>query len=486
MERAGTAAARVIQQRYQGRLRDGAVVFTGPGNNGGDGWVVAGNLSRSGVSVTVIETAKPQAKSPDAVAHRDDAIGSVTVAESVADGAPVIVDALLGTGFEGEPRGKIAASIASINELHARGSPVAALDVPSGLDATTGEHSLCVAADLTLSFGGIKRGTLLARDCCGEIVALDIGLESGKREGGRGKREGEKSKTAGHALPVFVDGEWVRLRVPPIRFDAHKGTRKHLAIVGGGQGMPGAVVLAARAALRSGIGLVRTLVDPENVGAVLAAVPSVLNSEWPTATNQIKAEISSWANAAVIGPGLGKSNDTRDLVDRILGDSKIPVVLDADALNVFAGDAAALGKRLRGRQALITPHVAEFARLTGLDVKEVIANRFDVGTDVARSLGATVLLKGSPTVIFSSAGDGSSLHGARRRWGPAAAATSSPESRERCSRSSTTRPVRRVARRGCTDGPPSSANTFAAPRWRMFSTLFRVRGTSQRRQPSGP
>ena len=396
MERAGAGAAREIERRYVERLREGAAVFTGSGNNGGDGWVVAGNLARSGVDVSVIEVAP--SKSADAIVQREAAIKSVRLLSSVDDGAPVIVDALLGTGFEGDPRGKIADAIVSINDLRFRGSPVASLDVPSGLDATTGEHSSCVVADLTLSFGAIKRGTLVARDCCGEIVAIDIGLEGGKGEEGSGRREEQ-------ALPLLVDGEWVWSRVPPIRFDAHKGTRKHLAIIGGGKGMPGAVVLAAKAALRSGIGLVRTLVAEENVSAVLAAVPSVLDSEWPSNPNQIKAEISSWADAAVLGPGLGKSSETRNLVERVLHDSKIPVLLDADALNVFEGEAAALGNLLAGRQAVITPHVAEFARLSGIDAKEVVASRFDVGVDIARTLGATVLLKGSPTVIFAPSGE---------------------------------------------------------------------------------
>ena len=410
MERAGTAAAAEIERRYVERLRDGAVVFTGPGNNGGDGWVVAGSLARAGIDVRVIEVAP--SKSADAISYRDAAIKSVRLVDSIDDGSPVVVDALLGTGFEGKPRGKIGDAVSTINGLRARGSIVAALDVPSGLDATTGDHSACVVADLTLSFGGVKRGTLLARDCCGEIVVIDIGLEDGNRDAGRGTRDaGHGPRRADHGeqeaerLPMFVDWEWVRSQVPPIPFDAHKGTRKHLAIIGGGKGMPGAVVLAAKAALRSGIGLVRTLVAPENVAAVLAAVPSVLNSEWPSTANQINAEISSWADAAVIGPGLGKTTESRALVERILRESKIPVLLDADALNDFEGDAAALGKLLSGRHALVTPHVAEFARLSGIDSKEVIANRFDVGIGLARTLGATVLLKGSPTVVFSPTGE---------------------------------------------------------------------------------
>ena len=396
MDRAGTAAAREIERRYSERLRDGAVVFAGPGNNGGDGWVVASRLARSGVHVSVIDFAGPKLKSPESIAFRDEASASVHLVDAVPDVAGVIVDALLGTGFEGAPRGRIVEGITAINALRARGSPVAALDVPSGLDATTGAHSSSVVADLTLSFGGIKRGTLLARDCCGEIVGIDIGLEGRKAEAGSGKRE---------SLPLLIDGEWVRSRIPPIHFDAHKGTRKHLAILGGGKGMPGAVVLGAKAALRSGIGLVRTLVAPENVAALLAAVPSVLNSEWPSSSNQISSELGGWADAAVIGPGMGQSRETRALVERVLRETRIPVILDADALNVFADDAKTLGGLLAGRQALVTPHVAEFARLAGLDAKEVIANRFDIGVDLAQTLNCAVLLKGSPTVIFSARGE---------------------------------------------------------------------------------
>ena len=392
MQRAGKAAAAEITRRYGERLRRGALVFAGPGNNGGDGWVVAGALAAADVKVSVVEvgTADPR-KSPDAVAEREAALSRVVVTRDVAADTGVVVDALLGTGFDGEPRGEIAASIARINSLRAKGAVVAAMDVPSGLNATTGQHSTVVVADLTTSFGGIKRGLLLARDCCGEIAVIDIGLDS---KSGRPPR-----------LPVLVDGEWVASRVPPIRYDAHKGTRKHLAIVGAGAGMPGAVVLGARAALRSGIGLVRTMVAPENMGAVLNAVPSALNAGWPDTDKDIKTGIASWADAIVIGPGLGKSKESRELVERILKASDLPALLDADALNVFDGDTASFARLLLGKTALITPHVAEFARLMDTTADKVLENRFDIGTDLAQKLGAVVLLKGAPTVIFSPNGD---------------------------------------------------------------------------------
>jgi NAD(P)H-hydrate epimerase len=404
MQRAGIAAADEISRRYPEELKTGAFVFTGAGNNGGDGWVVAGTLARSGIEVTVVEVGKPTAaKSPDAVAERETAIDSVKVVDSF-DGASrvrhpsVIIDALLGTGFEGEPRGKIGAAITTINELRREGARIAALDLPSGLDATTGEHSNCVVADITLSFGAMKRGLLLARDCCGRIVALDIGLEDPRPMGV------SKSATPELTLPMLVDGGWIGSRIPPIRFDAHKGIRKHLALIGAGKGMPGSVVLAARAALRSGIGLLKIFTAPENVSAVLSAVPSALISEWPPA-DRIESELSKWADAIVIGPGLGKSKETRALVERILGDSSTPVVLDADALNVFEGDKAALAKLLSRRPALITPHPAEFARLARMDIKAVLAARFDIGRDLARELEASVLLKGAPTVVFDSSGE---------------------------------------------------------------------------------
>ena len=405
MQRAGKAAAEEISRRYSDRVQHGVRVFTGPGNNGGDGWVVAGALARSGAEVIVVEAA--EAKTPDAIAEKRAAMESSSGVRCIPLGernentqTGVVIDALLGTGSEGKPRGAIGDAISIVNGLRADGSTVAALDIPSGLDATSGAHDACVVADATFSFGGIKRGSLLARDCCGEIVVLDIGLDDAPA--GRSTRSG---KDAIPRLPWLIDGPWVKANIPAIHYDAHKGTRRHLAIVGGGKGMPGSVVLSTRGALRSGIGLVRAIVAPENTGEVLAAVPSALISAWPTRAAEISSLISEWANAIVIGPGLGKSDKTKKLVEKILGDSALPVLLDADALNIFDDDLAALAKVLKGRPALITPHVAEFSRLTGVPVKKVLASRFDIGTDVAATLGATVLLKGSPTVIFAPDGE---------------------------------------------------------------------------------
>lgn len=385
MQRAGRAAAGEIVRRHADRLAKGAAVFTGPGNNGGDGWFVARELAGRGTTVTVIEAAEPG--TPDAAAEKRDALPMVALAREAGE-VGIAIDALLGTGSSGEPHGEIGTRVDEIIRLRARGVLIAALDVPSGLDATTGAHGgRCVSADLTLSFGGIKRGQLLGRDRCGTIVALDIGLLS----------------SADGMLPVLVDEEWVRQRIPAIRYDSHKGQRKHLAILGGGSGMAGAAVLATRAALRSGIGLVRTIVDPESVSAVVAAAPAAMVSDWSDAS-RVCADVAGWADSIVIGPGLGKSRRAREVIEAVLGATDIPVLLDADALNLFENDVRSLARLLAGRRAVVTPHPAEFARLAGTSVAAVLDSRFDIGRDLARQLNATVLLKGTPTVFFSPTG----------------------------------------------------------------------------------
>jgi NAD(P)H-hydrate epimerase len=389
MQRAGKAAAEEIIRHFGNLLAPGAAVFVGPGNNGGDGWVVAGELVRAGIPVTVFESGA--ARTPDAVAERAAVIESVSLPGDTLFGR-VAIDALLGTGFRGAPRGTVAESIAEINKLREVGWTVASLDIPSGLDATTGKHGDCVVADVTLSFGGLKRGTLLARDCCGEIVVFDIGLD-------------EAASSADDRLPLLVDRNWVTSRLPALRYDSHKGDRKHLAIVAAGRGMPGSAVLAARGALRSGIGLVRAAVASDNTAAFVASTAEALVAAWPGDAPTAKREIGDWAHAIVMGPGMGQTAESRKTVELVLSTSRQPVVLDADALNVFQNDVKALRDLLGGRPALITPHAKEFARLAGADLRTVLAERFDVGTSLAATLGATVLLKGTPTLIFTPTGE---------------------------------------------------------------------------------
>jgi len=168
--------------------------------------------------------------------------------------------------------------------------------------------------------------------------------------------------------------------------------------------MAGAAILSGNGALRSGIGLVRLVVAAQNTVAIHAGLPEALVKPWPTDASALE-EIMEDADAFAIGPGLGRSREVRDLVERVLIAWAGPVVVDADALNVFENDAESLAKLLRGRPAVITPHPTEFARLIGRDMNEVLKNRFEIGADFARDAGATVLLKGAPTIIFAPEGN---------------------------------------------------------------------------------
>jgi len=384
MQRAGGAAATIIASRCRALLDAPVLVFAGRGNNGGDGWMVARALADTGARVHVIATGEPATN--DA---RTEQLLSLPIVSTDEPASPprLVIDALLGTGASGAPRGAEAACITRIDELARAGARVVSLDVPSGIDATTGEGTTTVRADVTLTFGSVKRGLLLRRECAGRIIALDIGLAD-----------------AGDDVPLLVTAAWVRERLPSIAANAHKGLRKRVAIVGGAPGMAGAVILAARAAIRSGVGMVRAIVAPASLTAVQSAVPMAMAAPWPVAVDELDRTVIEWADALLIGPGLSATTQSRDLVELLLRRWRGAVVLDADALNVFRGKLSALGTALGTRPALITPHAGEMARLLSTGTDQVLARHFEVGCEVARRLGVAVLMKGVPTVISSPDG----------------------------------------------------------------------------------
>jgi hydroxyethylthiazole kinase-like uncharacterized protein yjeF len=396
MQRAGAASAAEIALRYGHRLNTGVLVFAGPGNNGGDAWVVAGALAASGVRVRVCEplpAASDDCKAERAVnAPLVELVSAEATALSAGDvyrGEGVVVDGLLGTGAVGKPRGPVGAAMLGLRSMREREAALVALDVPTGLDASTGEAQGAVRTSLTLTYGTIKRGHLLGRAVCGRIVVLDIGVSD----------QAEKTTT-----PELVDRAWVSRNVPVIPADAHKGSRRKIAIVGGGAGMSGAVILAAQAAWRSGVGMVKAIVSRDSLAAVREAEPQSLTAEWPKTADDVQREISNWADAVVIGPGLGGGGASRELVERILTAWTGPVVLDADGLNVFGSDVNALAGLLNSRPAILTPHPAELARLIGKSVDDVLEHRFEVAVPLARHTKAAVLLKGQPTVVSSPTG----------------------------------------------------------------------------------
>jgi hydroxyethylthiazole kinase-like uncharacterized protein yjeF len=175
-------------------------------------------------------------------------------------------------------------------------------------------------------------------------------------------------------------------------------------VLGGAGGMAGAAMLAARGALRSGIGMVKCVVAPESLNAIQEGEPSALAAPWPESDDAFIETIAQWADVVLVGPGLGRERG-RELTERLLNLWRGPVVLDADALNAFAGDADALSPLIEGREALLTPHPAELARLIGSDVGDVLAHRFDVPAELALRTMASVLLKGVPTIVSAPNGE---------------------------------------------------------------------------------
>ncbi|MES2179882.1 MAG: NAD(P)H-hydrate dehydratase [Gemmatimonadota bacterium] len=393
MQRAGAAAATEIGLRFPDLLAHGVVVATGSGNNGGDGWVVARALHATGIPVRVVEC--KSSSTTDAKAERQLAIDAgvrvdLDLDALVAGQEQLLVDALLGTGITSdEPlMGPIAKGVALLMARQRDGATVVALDVPSGADATSGMHVGSPRCSLTLAFGTLKRCHLVSRERCGATVLLDIGL-------------GDHVDAAGAARLATL--EWFARSVPAIAAGAHKGTRKKIAIIGGAEGMAGAAMLAARGALRSGAGMVKCVVARESLMAIQAGEPAALAAVWPESDEAFAHELGDWADVLLIGPGLGK-RAARPMMERALRVFRGPVVLDADALNGFEGDAAALAPLIGNREALLTPHPAEFARLTSMDVDGVLRDRFEAPSALAATTRATVLLKGVPTTVASPSG----------------------------------------------------------------------------------
>lgn len=391
MQRAGAAAADAILRHFGDDARDrGACVVTGPGNNGGDGWVVAGHLAGAGIAVRVHEVLP--SRTGDAIAERTAAIARVTRGPP-RPGDGVVVDALLGTGARGDAEGPVREAVSLVRECRAAGSRVVALDLPTGVDASSGAGSFTVVADLTISFGTVKRGHLLARDACGAIMVVDIGLGA--------------HANLDDGAPILVDAAFVAGSLPRIGADSHKGVRRRVVIAGGARGMAGAVTLAARAAARSGAGMVRALVEEPSLLALQATAIEATVATWPIRDADLREAVSGYAHAVLVGPGLGRSDASRALLGQLLDAWRGPAVIDADALNLFAGDVNGLAAALDGRPALLTPHASELARLAGVEASDVVAARFDIGRDLARATRAAVLLKGVPTVV--TAPDGSIL-----------------------------------------------------------------------------
>jgi ADP-dependent NAD(P)H-hydrate dehydratase / NAD(P)H-hydrate epimerase len=379
METAGRAAALVLQRLYPTGL---VVGVAGSGNNGGDLLVMLRVLQAWGREVAIIAVGARPPATP--LAHGD----ALRIVSDDADALPllaragVLVDGMLGTGSAGAPRGRVGEWIGRLN---AAGTPVVALDLPSGVDATTGAVPAdAVNAAVTVTFGWPKLGLLLhpARQRCGRLVAVEIAFPAACVQAG-----------AWVITPDMVRARMeVRARAP----DAHKGSAGRLLVLAGSMGMAGAAAIAAEAALRAGAGLVRVASDVQNRTALQVLVPEATFLDRDSLRDQDLEPM----HALVAGPGLGTDESAEYALRRALELMPgRPALLDADALNMLAQQEDELERIAAGRPVVATPHARELSRLTGAGLDEILADPVAAAREAARRFGVHLLLKGQPSII---------------------------------------------------------------------------------------
>jgi ADP-dependent NAD(P)H-hydrate dehydratase / NAD(P)H-hydrate epimerase len=394
MEHAGRGLADTVAARVPlGRV----AVVCGKGNNGGDGLVVARLLRQRGREVDVLLLADPDQFSGDArtnlerlpgpVATRFDPVGL--------DGRAVIVDAILGTGFSGEPREPAKGAIEAINEAGTRAT-VVACDIPSGVDGATGEVSgAAVCADVTVTFHAAKPGLWIApgKACSGEVVVVDIGIPAG---------------APGRPRVGLIDSAVVD-SVPRRGRESTKFASGAVLVCGGSLGLTGAPCLASEAAMRAGAGYVTAFV-PASLNLVFEQrLLEVMTVPLPDDDGALRPgggqavlDRAPRAGALILGPGLGRADGTFELARTIARDIQIPLLIDADALNAHAGRL----EDLAGRPAatVMTPHAGELGRLLGRDSAEIERHRLASVREAAERAGAVVLLKGDDTIVADADG----------------------------------------------------------------------------------
>lgn len=384
MERAGEAVANVVLERFDALARRGVLVACGTGNNGGDGWVAARILHGHGLPVAVIESGTPTtgiATDARAAALAD----GVTLASFAGPRPPagVAIDALLGAGSVGAPRTDVGALIARLSSLHV---PIVAIDGPSGLDLGTGVDDGALRAAVSVTFGGPRRGHLMARDVVGDIVIADIGMPAPPVD-----------------VPVLIDGDWAAARLDPLPARSHKGTRGRVVIVGGAPSMIGAARLVARGAFAAGAGLVHIVAPAESLAVLRIAEPDVQTMEhaFVAPLDDGLVELFQRADAVVIGPGLGRDDDRAVFVLAVL-EHAARAVIDADALVVLAGMRDHLMRLGDTRPLVLTPHLGEFASMFADARTNPAHDPWGAAAHAHQVTGCTVLLKGVPTVIASA------------------------------------------------------------------------------------
>jgi NAD(P)H-hydrate epimerase len=407
MERAGSEVGRALRDRY-GASGKRVVVLCGKGNNGGDGLVAARWLAARGALVEVFLFSVGSELSGDAAANRGALVPLPIPVHEVPDGsrdafvsgrverADVVVDALLGTGFSGPPQGRLAEAIALCRRARC---PVVAVDIPSGINGLSGlAAGEAVRADLTVTLAAPKLGLYLhpGRAHAGEIVVAPIGIpeEALARAAGKTSLFGEDDARVLHA---------------PRPRDAHKGRFGRVLVAGGAPDYTGAPLLAGRAALRAGAGLV-TLGVPASIRAQVAsrveelmtrALPDRDGVHTEEGASQLLADRARF-DVLAVGPGLGRGAAQSAFVARLLEGWGGPLVLDADGLHALAGRKAVVAAS--GARLVLTPHLGEMEALTGVPRAEILEGRAAFVRTWSAELRSVLLLKGNPTLVASPDG----------------------------------------------------------------------------------
>jgi ADP-dependent NAD(P)H-hydrate dehydratase / NAD(P)H-hydrate epimerase len=390
MERAGVAMASIALERYSPGQ---ALVICGGGNNGGDGFVIARELHRTGVDVAVLATKGEYEGDPatNLEALRNLQVRFITQEDLDAEleVASLLVDALLGTGFSGEVREKEARIIEKMNSARA---PVLAVDVPSGVDGATGEvQGVAVLADVTVCAHAAKVGCVISpgREHAGEVLAVDIGIPP----------EADVDPSL-----IWTDAASLRGKIPRTAEPAHKYSAGALLVVAGSRGTTGAPLMVVHGAQRVGCGIVFLATSEGAAPAVDLALTEALvygvaeDEQGYMASGALEEilELAGRASALVMGPGTGTGDEGRRLVEGILREVGLPVLLDADAITNLLGTVV-LARR--AYPTVITPHAGELGRLLESGAKEVSARRLDSARKAAEQHRCCVLLKGSDTLV---------------------------------------------------------------------------------------
>jgi hydroxyethylthiazole kinase-like uncharacterized protein yjeF len=408
MENAGRGVAKEIVRRFTGSSSC-ALVLAGKGNNGGDGYVVARHLQNHGWRVLTLVLSERTAILGDSATHLSALENCGGQVEFVSTGAALrerlaaageftlIVDALFGTGLSKPVAGFYRQAI---DWLNSQSSPVVAVDIPSGIDASTGRilgAAVKAALTVTFAFAKIGQATYPGAALVGDLVTVDIGIPAAIAE-----------RVASNCL--LIDAKQSRQLLPVRSSEGHKGTFGHLLVVAGSIGKCGAAVMAAESGLRGGAGLV-TLACPRSVQPVIAAkLTEVMTAPLTDFNGEVSLQaldellaMASGKQALAIGPGLGLGEEAGGLVRRLLQDTELPAVVDADGLTALCGHLHLLQRQL-DRQIVLTPHPGEMARLTGLATSEIQADRFNVARDFATRHHVVLVLKGARTLTASPDG----------------------------------------------------------------------------------